>query len=81
MDDIMKNNILKNLVCWQKLLTQQLTVKQNKRKVDLSACLGTLGATLLGTILKDLGVKGWNIPWQKIMKASEETIRTGEGTD
>ena len=49
----------------------------------LCMLLGTLGASLLGNLLTDKGVKrpkSSNIPGRGVMRAGEGTIRAGEGT-
>ena len=52
------------------MLVKQLKINQKTKKVDfLSMLLGTLGATLLGNMLVDIGV----------IRTSEETIRAVQG--
>ena len=46
--------------------------------------LGTLGTNLLENLLKGKGVKQSklsNIPWLGLIRAGEEKIRAGEGTN
>ena len=46
--------------------------------------LGTLGTNLLENSLKGKGVKQSklsNIPWLGLIRASEEKVRAGEGTN
>ena len=52
------------------------TIKNEAKKQE-GMLLGTLGASLLGNLLKDKGVKQPKILGQEVITAGEDTIRTG----
>ena len=52
------------------------TIKNEAKKQE-GMLLGTLGASLLGNLLKSKGVKQPKILGQEVITAGEDTIRTG----
>ena len=52
------------------------TIKNEAEKQE-GMLLGTLGASLLGNLLKGKGVKQPKILGQEVITAGEDTIRTG----
>ena len=52
------------------------TIKNEAKKQE-GMLLGTLGASLLGNLLKGKGVKQPKILGQEVITAGEDTIRTG----
>ena len=57
-----------------KCAVKQLKMKQNYKKVGFLACLGILGAGLLGNMLADKGVVGGD----GVIWAAEGTNRVGQ---
>ena len=80
MDDIMKT--VKSLEEYGLLIKGVSKTIKNEEKEEkcgfLRMWLGTLGASLIGKLLTGKGVKA-KIPGQGLIKASEETIRAGQG--
>ena len=80
MDDIMKT--VKSLEEYGLLIKGvSKTIKNGEKEQKcgfLRMWLGTLGASLIGKLLTGKGVKA-KIPGQGLIKASEETIRAGQG--
>ena len=59
---------MKNLVYWWQVSVKELTMKQKNKKFELLDLLGTLGTSLLGSILSGKGV----------IWAAERTIKASQ---
>ena len=60
------------------MFAKQFKMKQKNKNVYFSVFLGTLGASLLGNLLRGKGVKVM-ILGKGVMKAGPSPIRAGEG--